>query len=170
VRAYTRGTKTVKFWTGYYNLKVTCTYFGLPITIPIAPADTQEWDIFPEAIRRVEAITGPRHVRSVIADKGFAVRPVFNDCHKRGITLIAPLRKEAGDDHSPADRDAFERDGNPRCKHRGGPPCRSTSPPNPSRGVHITSRACAPAAAATTTPSPPSASGSPASNYARTPA
>lgn len=82
----------------------------------------------------------PRHVRSVIADKGFAVRPVFNDCHERGITLIAPLRKEAGDDHSPADRDAFDRDGNPRCKHCGGPTVQVNfaAEPKPRRAHHLT--------------------------------
>lgn len=121
VRAYTRGAKTVKFWAGYYNLKVTCTAFGAPIFNIVEAADEQEWNLFDEVISRLDLICGTDHVRSVIADRGFAVGPVFRACAERDITLVAPLRAEVGDDDAPRDRKSFDRDGIPRCKHCGGP-------------------------------------------------
>lgn len=121
VRAYTRGGTTIKFWAGYYNLKVTCTFFGLPVLSIVEAADEQEYHLFPEAINRLTDITGPNHTRAVITDRGFAIKDVFDDCHRRGITLIAPLRREKGDDDAgPQDREAFDRDGIPRCKFCGG--------------------------------------------------
>ncbi|MGZ4267635.1 MAG: hypothetical protein ACXVFK_04795 [Solirubrobacteraceae bacterium] len=121
VRAYTRGDKKLKFWAGYYNLKVTCVYYGAPILNIVEAADEQEWNLFDEVIARTELICGPDHVRAFLADRGFAVKPVYEACTKRNITLVAPLRAEAGDDGAPRDRDEFDRDGNPRCKHCGGP-------------------------------------------------
>lgn len=133
VRAYTRGEKKLKFWVGYYNLKATDVFFGIPVINIVDAADEQEWNFIDELLTRIDAVCGLKHVRSLITDKGFAVPPVFEKCARHDITLVAPLRAEKGDDEAPRDRDDFDRDGIPRCKHCGGPTefVRFSKKPNP---------------------------------------
>lgn len=120
VRAYTGPKGATSFWAGFYDLKVSCHTFGKTIVQLVEAADETECSLFPDALERVLRICGEGHVRSMNADKGFATKPVCQSLVEHGITPVMPLRSYRGEDEKPPDRELFDRDGVPRCKHCGG--------------------------------------------------
>jgi hypothetical protein len=111
-RAYSGAGGAYKFWHGYYNQKATDLLTGGPLSIVVDSASRQEYDIYPELYRRLEANLQATP-ESVIVDKGFAVRRVFEHNTRRGIATIAPKRGRA------RDTELADRHDIPRCPHCG---------------------------------------------------
>jgi hypothetical protein len=111
-RAYTGPGGAYRFWHGYYNQKAVDHFTGAPLAVVVDSASRQEYDIYPELYEQIEAHLGTAP-QSVITDKGFAVRKVFEHNTRRGVATVSPQR---GSVH---DTDLADRHGVPRCPHCG---------------------------------------------------
>jgi hypothetical protein len=111
-RAYSSAGGAYRFWHGYYNQKATDLLTGGPLAIVVDSASRQEYHIYPKLYERLEA-----HLQatpdSVIVDKGFAIRSVFEHNTRRGVATIAPKRGRV------RDTELADRHDIPRCPHCG---------------------------------------------------
>ncbi len=117
VRAYISNGKLKRFWHGYYSGKAVCGLTGGVIPL-VDSASRQEYDLFPELMDRVCAMTG-KTPQTVIGDRGFSVEKCFEYATRRGIAPVFPWRaSRAGAE--PHDKESHDRDGVMRCRHCGG--------------------------------------------------
>jgi hypothetical protein len=117
-RAYVQKNGKAKFWFGFYNQKAICDFTRAPVAVGDYNARTQEYRIYPDMVERTIRAIGQKP-ESVIADRGFSVREVFEQNTKAGIASVMPPRKR----HKtwrPRDLETHDRHGVPRCKHCGG--------------------------------------------------
>ena len=122
VRAYTgRNGKTVRFWHGFYNVKMTDHYTGGALVIGDYSASTQECDCYPDMLDRLEVVLG-RRPKAIVGDRGFSITKLFRLNTERGIASVFPWRKSwTHDARGNADGYVFDRHGIPRCKFCGAP-------------------------------------------------
>jgi hypothetical protein len=120
VRTYSRPSGAFHFWTGFYNVKLACRTFSLPVVNLVEAADEAETSIFPDALAALLHIVGEDHVRSISGDAGIATKPVYSRCLEHGITPVTPQRRYKGEPEEARDFPEFDRDGIPRCKFCGG--------------------------------------------------
>lgn len=119
VRAYTGRNGSKKFWVGYYHAKAIDDYTGGVLAVNVFSASTQEYHEYDQLLDRVNATCGADPL-AVCADKGYAVRSVFEQNTRRGVATVIPWRPSLSEPKR-IDRQAFDRHGIPRCKHCGGP-------------------------------------------------
>ena len=92
LRAYSKkGRATQKHWHGFYVTPVVDHVTGMPITIQLTRADTNESKLYPDTISRAASILGS-YPLAVAADKGFSVREVFKWNTEHGIGSVLPYR------------------------------------------------------------------------------
>lgn len=110
-----RGSKRV--WHGYYNTKMVDHFTGGVILAETFSASTQEHALFGECFDRASDLLGSPP-QTVIGDKGFSTRGVFEKCTTNGTAGIFPWRKS---NFAPVrhDVETHDRHGTPRCKHCG---------------------------------------------------
>jgi hypothetical protein len=119
IRAYTGPRGATRFWHGFYNQKAVDHYTGAALAVVVESSSRQEYDIYPELYAQLEQTLGARP-ESMIADKGFSVRRVFQHNTERGIATVI-THKRVGGDRRRHDHETHDRHGIPRCKHCGGP-------------------------------------------------
>jgi hypothetical protein len=118
VRAYNgRRRSTVRFWHGFYNMKMTDHYTGAPVAIGLYSASRQEHLCYEDMLDRAERNIGTRPL-AVVGDRGYSVRSVFETNTQRGIASVFPWRKHH-ENESRADNYVYDRHGIPRCKYCG---------------------------------------------------
>lgn len=111
-RAYSGPGGAYRFWHGYYNQKAVDHFTGAPLAVLVDSASRQEYDIYPELYQRLQSHLGAA-TQTIVADKGFAVRKVFEHNTRRGVATVAPQR---GSVH---DTELTDRHGVARCPHCG---------------------------------------------------
>ncbi|MBX5468866.1 MAG: hypothetical protein IRZ21_03105 [Thermoleophilaceae bacterium] len=110
-RAYKGPKGAIKFWLGFYNLKVVCHTFQEPVLNLVEAADEQELTLLPEVVDRMTEICGDGHIRALSADKGFLTKSNCQLLVEKGITAVMPFRSYKGEDGRPRDYERFDRDG-----------------------------------------------------------
>lgn len=119
IRAYTGPRGATRFWHGFYNQKAVDHYTGGALAVVVESSSRQEYDIYPELYAQLEQTLGGRP-ETIIADKGFSVKRVFQHNTERGVATVISY-KRAGGDGLRHDHETHDRHGIPRCKHCGGP-------------------------------------------------
>lgn len=114
VRAYTRGDKVTRFWSGYYNLKAIDHYTGGVLAVHVCSASTQEHKAYPALYEQLIAHLGGETPRAVVADRGFSVSEVFELHTRDGVASVIPWRKSISEP-TRADHEHFDRHGIPYC-------------------------------------------------------
>ena len=119
IRAYTGPRGATRFWHGFYNQKAVDHYTGAALAVVVESSSRQEYDIYPELYQQLEQTLGGRP-ETIIADKGFSVKRVFqHNAERRVATIIT--HKRTGGDRLRHDHETHDRHGVTRCKHCGGP-------------------------------------------------
>lgn len=116
-RHYATGTS----WFGGYLQYGICHTVGLPLALQVAPADIQEWDLYPRLFDdMVEATGEPPYI--VTVDRGFGLRAFYEFNIRRGVAVVGGRRKRPGKTATTDWRcDIFDEHGIPRCPGCGGP-------------------------------------------------
>lgn len=117
-RTYTGPRGGVKSWIGMTHLRVASTEVGLSAVTEVASASEPEFDVYPRAYEKLKYIL-EGVPRSVIADKGQAIKRIFQMHSDDGVFSVMPFR---GGRHEPLplDRERYDRHGIPRCENCGG--------------------------------------------------
>lgn len=119
IRAYTGPRGSTRFWHGFYNQKAVDHYTGATLAVTVDSASRQEYHLYPELYEQLEQNLG-RRPDTVTADKGFAVKSVYEHNTRRGIATVISRKRTVGNPQR-HDQDTHDRHGVPRCKHCGGP-------------------------------------------------
>lgn len=123
VRLYkTKGSKVKKFWPGYLDMVAVDGFTGGSLQSLIAPANRQEFNLYPHLLDRSISTMGGVIPEGVGGDRGLSVSKVFKHNAELGIISALPFRKP----HSSMERhdlrcDAFDEHGVGRCPICGGP-------------------------------------------------
>lgn len=125
VRAYVRksenGVVVRRFWVGNYNIKGIDHYTGAPLACVVTSASVNEGKSYEPVMEQVQEHTGITP-RSVVADRGYNQKSVFEYNTRRGISSVIAYKRVRGiTERADEDRDAYDRHGVPRCKHCGAP-------------------------------------------------
>lgn len=119
VRAYRGAHGSRRFWHGYYNLKAIDHYTGAPVAVSVYSASRNEHQSYPELLQRSVSALGVRP-ETVVADRGFSTRAVFEENTCNGIASVIPWR-QANQHDLRHDELTHDRHGVPRCRHCGAP-------------------------------------------------
>lgn len=108
----------VRSWIGMTHLRIASTEVGLSAVTEVASASEPEYDVYPRAYAKLKYIL-EGVPRSVIADKGQAIKDIFQMHSDDGVFSVMPFR---GNRHEPVplDRERYDRHGIPRCENCGG--------------------------------------------------
>lgn len=110
-----------KFTEGGQMLMGSCDYLGVPVAVHCASVGMQEWDAYPTLWQKVEAACGDRP-DAMVTDRGYHVEAVFKHNIRRGVSTIAPFRRNShGHDNTDLECARYDRHGVVRCRHCGGP-------------------------------------------------
>jgi hypothetical protein len=121
VRAYTKNGRTLKTWVGGLDCVATEGFHGGTLRNLHAPANRQEYHLYPELMERVMKTLGGQVPEAVAGDRGYSVESVFRWNTERGIASVFPFRQP----HASIKRQdlrniAFDEHGVARCPHCGG--------------------------------------------------
>lgn len=120
VRAYVNQYGTKRLWAGFFNMKVIDHYTGAPVAVLVFSASIQEYHKYPDILEMAIENMGEQVPRAVVADRGFAIKSVYEANTKKGIASVIPWRKTStGPDRELYDTDKYDRHGIPRCKYCG---------------------------------------------------
>ena len=121
LRKIVRKSGRVEYWLGGYCLAAVDMFTKTIIALVNFPANDQEYDHYPELMRRVRSATG-RYPLAVTADAFYSSEAFYRWNTKRGIATVAPFKCNR---HRPNREDyrtdEYDEHGCPRCKYCGGP-------------------------------------------------
>jgi hypothetical protein len=106
-----------KSWIGWTDMTLTCHAVGLEVIVESGSASEPEYRIHPRAYEKLKRVLGGPP-RSVISDKGLAIKEVLEAHSNDGVFSVMPYRG-SGVEPKPADRERFDRHGIPRCENCG---------------------------------------------------
>ena len=119
LRRFTRRSGRIEYWLGGYALAAVDMYTKQIIAIVCFPADEQEYDHYPELMRRVRRALG-RYPLAVSADAFSSTGPFFRWNTMRGIATVVPFKAAGGREREDYRTDLCDEHGIPRCQHCGG--------------------------------------------------
>lgn len=119
VRAYMGPRGARRFWHGYYNIKAVDHYTGAPVAVGVYSASVNEHLSYPDLLSRSISAIGSEP-ETIVADRGFSIRTVFEMNTRQGIASVIPWRQANGSEQR-HDNETHDRHGIPRCKHCGAP-------------------------------------------------
>lgn len=120
MRKMVRKSGRVEYWLGGYALAAVDMYTKQIIAIVCFPANDQEYDHYPELMRRIRRALG-RYPLAVSVDAFSSIESFFRWNTMRGIATIAPYKYGRGSkDREDLRTDLYDEHGIPRCQHCGG--------------------------------------------------
>jgi hypothetical protein len=120
MRRLTRKSGRIEYWLGGYALSAVDMYTKTILAIKCFPANDQEYDHYPELMRRVRSALG-RCPLAVSVDAFSSIEAFYRWNTMRSIATIAPYKAGRGSQEPEALRtDLHDEDGIPRCQHCGG--------------------------------------------------
>lgn len=120
MRRLTRKSGRIEYWLGGYALSAVDMYTKTILAIICFPANDQEYDHYPELMRRVRRGLG-RYPLAVSVDAFSSIASFYRWNTMRAIATIAPYKyARRTDNREDLRTDLYDEHGIPRCQHCGG--------------------------------------------------
>lgn len=120
LRKIVRKSGRVEYWLGGYCLVAVDMFVKSILAAINFPANDQEYDHYPELMRRVRAATG-RYPLAVTTDAFYSIEAFYRWNTKRGIAVVSPFRcARSRSSREEYRTDLYDEHGCPRCQHCGG--------------------------------------------------